>query len=209
MQWNLGLEKALNKDQTATISYVGANGHRLMQEQRKNIGDLNPNLGDIVSFPGNVTSSYQALQAKFQSSISHGVQGLASYTWAHSLDYGSTDPAYPLKRGNSDLDVRHNLEVAFSWDVQKPTENPFLRHVLGNWGVDGRLIARTAFPVTLLGNLFSDPVTGSRYYNSMDLVPNRPFYLYGSEFPGGRLLNGGPNALCCFTNSICSELSWL
>jgi hypothetical protein len=65
---------------------------------------------------------------------------------------------------------------------------------LGGWGVDGRLIARTAYPITLFGNLFSDPVTGARYYNGVDRIPDRPLYLYGSEYTGGRVLNGGPNA---------------
>lgn len=117
-----------------------------------------------------MTSNYQSLQTKFQRSISHGIQALVSYTWAHTLDYGSSDPPYPLTYGNSDLDVRHNLEGAISWDVPKPS-NTWLKYFLGNWGVDGRLIARSAYPVSLLGNLFSDPVIGARYYNGVDLIP--------------------------------------
>jgi hypothetical protein len=192
-QWDIALEKALGRNQSFTISYVGAHGVRLLQEQQQNIATLNPNFGDISFFPGGLTSNYQSLQTKFQRSISHGVQALASYTWAHSLDYGSTDPAYPLTYGNSDFDVRHNLEGALSWDLPK-SHNAWLKYFLGNWGVDGRLIARTAYPVTLLGNLFSDPVTGRRYYNGVDLIPNRPLYLYGSEYPGGRKFNAGPDA---------------
>lgn len=193
-QWDIALEKALGKNQSFTISYVGAHGARLLQEQRRNISSLNPNFGDLSFFSGGVTSNYQSLQAKFQRSISHGVQALASYTWAHTLDYGSTDPAYPLTYGNSDLDVRHNLEAALSWDMPKLTQNTFVKYVLGNWGLDGRLIARSGYPVTLLGNLFSDPVTGRRYYNGVDFIPSRPLYLYGSSYPGGRMINGGPDA---------------
>jgi hypothetical protein len=37
-------------------------------------------------------------------------------------------------------------------------------------------------------------VTGDPYYSGVDLIPNRPLYLYGSEYPGGRIFNGGPNA---------------
>lgn len=192
IQWNIGIEKALGRNQALTLSYVGAHGDRLLQEQRRNVSQLNPGFGVVSFFPNGVTSNYQALQMKFQRSISHGVQALASYTWAHSLDYGSTDPFYPLIYGNSDLDVRHNLEGAISWDLPKPSRNLLLKYVLGNWGLDGRLIARTAFPVTLLGNLFSDPATGDRYYNGVNLLPNRPLYLYGSEYAGGRILNGGP-----------------
>jgi hypothetical protein len=193
-QWNLGLEKALGKSQALTISYVGAHGERLLQEQRKNISQLNPNFGDVSFFPNGLTSNYEALQIKFQQSISRGVQALASYTWAHTLDYGSTDPLYPLTYGNSDLDVRHNLEAALSWELPRPMKSSLMKYILGNWVLDGRLIARTAFPVTILGNLLSDPATGDRFYNGVNLIPNRPLYFYSSQFPGGRILNGGPNA---------------
>jgi hypothetical protein len=193
IQWDLALEKALGKNQALTISYVGSHGARLLQEQRRDVSHLNPDFGDVSFFPGGITSNYQSLQTKFQRSITNGVQVLASYTWAHALDYGSTDPAYPLVYGNSDLDVRHNLEAAVSWDIPK-SHNVWLRYILGNWGVDGRLIARTAYPVTLQGNLFSDSVTGNRYYNGVDLIPNHPLYIYGSAYPGGRMINAGPNA---------------
>jgi Carboxypeptidase regulatory-like domain/TonB-dependent Receptor Plug Domain len=193
-QWNVGLEKALGKSQALTISYVGAHGERLLQEQRKDISQLNPSFGDVSFFPSGLTSNYQALQMKFQRSISPGIQALASYTWAHTLDYGSTDPLYPFTYGNSDLDVRHNVEAALSWELPRPMKSRLMKYVLGSWVVDGRLIARTAFPVTLLGNLLSDPATGDRYYNGVDLIPNRPLYSYNSQFPGGRILNGGPTA---------------
>jgi hypothetical protein len=194
LQWDIALEKALGRNQAFTISYVGAHGACLLQEQRRNVATLNPNFDNISFFPTGVTSNYQSLQTKFQRSISHGVQSLVSYTWAHTLDYGSTDPAYPLAYGNSDFDVRHNLEAALSWDMPKARRNVLLKYALGNWGVDGRLIARTAYPVSLLGNLFSDPVTGARYYNGVDLIPNRPLYLSGPQYPGGRMINAGPSA---------------
>jgi hypothetical protein len=194
VQWNLGLEKALDRNASLTISYVGASGHRLLQEQRSNLTQLNPDFGDVVYFPPGLTSSYQSLQMKFQRSVARGTEALASYTWAHALDYGSTDPAFPLKHGNSDLDVRHNLEGAISWDSSKPPAIPFLRRVMGNWGLDGRLIARTGFPVNLSGNFFFDRVTGSTYYSGVNLIPGRPLYLHGSAYPGHRMFNGGPDA---------------
>jgi hypothetical protein len=194
MQWNVGLEKALSRNQALTISYVGAHGDRLLQEQRRNVSQFNPNFGHVSFFPNGVTSNYQALQMKFQRSISPGIQALASSTWAHALDYGSTDPLYSLTYGNSDLDIRHNLEAAISWDLPKPKKSLALKYILGSWALDGRLIARTALPVTLLGNLFSDPATGDRFYNGVDLIPNRPHYFYGSGFAGGRIINGRPDS---------------
>jgi hypothetical protein len=133
-QWNVGLEKALGKNQALTISYVGAHGDRLLLEQRKNISQFNHSFGDVSFFPNGLTSNYQALQMKFQRSISPGIQALASYTWAHSLDYGSTDPLYPLTYGNSDLDVRHNLEAAISWELPKPMKSRLMKYVLGKLG---------------------------------------------------------------------------
>jgi Carboxypeptidase regulatory-like domain/TonB-dependent Receptor Plug Domain len=196
LQWDIGLEKALDKNQSFTVSYVGAEGRRLLQEQLRNVNQFNPNFGDVSSFPGGVTSSYQALQAKFQRSLSRGVEALASYTWAHSLDYGSTDPRFPLVHGNSDLDVRQNVEGAVSWDLPSPaTNNLIKRKLLRDWGVDGRLVARTSFPVNLSGNFFFDAVTGDTYYSGVNLIRNRPLYLYGSEYPGGRIFNGGTNSV--------------
>jgi hypothetical protein len=87
-QWNVGIEKALGKNQALTITYVGAHGARLLQEQRRNVSQVNPNFGEVSFFPNGITLNYQALQTKFQRSIARGVQALASYTWAHSLDYG-------------------------------------------------------------------------------------------------------------------------
>ncbi len=194
LQWDVAIEKALGKNQSATFSYVGAEGRRLLQEQRTYVGLSNPTFGDISYFPHGLTSNYHSLQMKFQRSVTRGVQALASYTWAHSLDYGSTSPLYPLVYGNSDLDIRHNFEAALSWDLPKPNRNVATKALFGGWTVDGRLLARTGFPITLFGNLFSDPVTGERSYNGVDLRPNRPLYLYGSEYPGGRILNGGPYA---------------
>jgi len=193
IQWDIGVDKSLGKNQAMTLSYVGAGGHRLLQEQRRNVSQVNSDFGDVSYFPLGMTSSYQAFQAKFQRSLAHGVEALSSYTFAHSFDFGSTDPAYSLVYGTSDLDVRHNLEGAVSWDLPKPTRGGFLRKLVGTWAVDGRLIARTGFPVNLSGNFSLDPVTGNTFYSGVNLNPGRPLYLHGSQYPGNRAFNGGQN----------------
>ncbi len=194
-QWNLAVDKALGRDQALTVSYVGAAGRRLLQSQLMDVRHENPNLGEVYYFPENITSNYQALQVKFQRSISPELQILSSYTLSHTLGYGSTDAIYPLTYGTSDFDVRHNFQAALSWNAPKLSGGWIRRNLLTGWGADGRLIARTAFPVTPLGNLFSDPVTGNRYYSGVDIVPGQPLYLYGPEYPGGRMFNGGPGVV--------------
>jgi hypothetical protein len=190
------MEQALGRNQSVTLSYVGASGRRLLVEQQRNVSALNPDFGDVSYFPSHLTSSFESLQTQFQRSMSRGIEVLASYTWAHSFDYGSSDPFYPLVRGNSDLDIRQNLEGAASWTL-KPQAHRFFRwkRLSEGWGFDGRLIARTGFPVNLMGNFSFDQVTGRPYYSGVDLIPGRPLYLHGSQYPGRRMFNGGQNAV--------------
>jgi hypothetical protein len=193
LQWNTSLEKAFGRNQSATISWVGAEGRHLLLPQRADVSNSNPDFSAVYYFPSGLRASYESLQMRFQRTISRGLQALASYTWSHTLDYGSTAPAYPLTYGNSDLDVRHNLQLALSWDTSRSSDSPKRKDFYARWGFDARFFARTAFPVTLLGNLEFDSVTGERYYSGVNRMPGRVEYLYGSQYPGGRAINGGPD----------------
>lgn len=189
LQWNVALQQALGHSSSATLTYVASNGRRLIGEQQYSLAKYNPNFGAVIVTSGGVTSNYQALQVAFQRTLVRGVQTLGSYTWSHSLDYGSTGTALPLARGNSDFDVRHNVAAGLSWDLPAMKNSRALSVLLGHWGLDGRFAARTAFPITLQGNQLTDPTTGSQYYGGLNLVPNQPVYLYGSQYPGGKSLN--------------------
>ncbi|MDR3742154.1 MAG: TonB-dependent receptor [Terracidiphilus sp.] len=193
-EWNVSLDQALGRNQLLNASWIGASGHRLLDERRVNINVQNPLFGEIAYFPAGVTSNYQSLQLKFQRRMSTGTQALASYVWSRTLDYGSTAPQFPLVYGNSDLDVRHNLQAVVSWQQHTHVNHWLLRAVFGNWAADGRLSVRTGFPVNLMGNLFSDPTTGERYYSAVNRISERPLYRYGAQYPGGRAFNGGPDA---------------
>lgn len=189
LEWNVSLEQGLGNKQAATISYVGSNGRRLLQEQQLSLNGLNPEFGTVYFIPNGVTSNYQSLQVKFQRTVSHGLQALASYSWSHSIDFGSNSAALPLTRGNSDYDVRNSLQAGLSWEVPSVWRQSPVNLLVSHWGIDGRLIARTAFPITLSGNFITDPTNGNSYYSNVDLVPDQPIYLYGSVYPGGRALN--------------------
>lgn len=195
LEWNVALEQMLDRQQSLTLSYVGANGRRLLQTQEFNISTLNPEFGYIYVFPNGLTSNYQALQAQFTRALHRGLQAIASYTWSHSLDYGSTDAALLLKRGNSDFDVRSNFVGGLSWDLPETERRGLLKAATTGWALDGRLMARTAFPLTLSGNLLTDPSTGNQYYSGLDLVVGQPLFLHGSNYPGGRAVNAAAFAL--------------
>jgi hypothetical protein len=188
LQWNVSVEQALGNSQSLTVSYVASNGRRLLQQQTLNVAAINPLFGYVYYFPTGVTSNYQALQVKAQRSVRAGVNVLLSYTWSHSLDYGSNSAALPVARGNSDFDVRNNLQSGLSWELPSPHGHGWKHSSLSHIAVDGRLMTRTAFPVTLQGNTLINPATGY-YTTNLNIVRGQPTYLYNGDYPGGRVIN--------------------
>ena len=105
-------------------------------------------------------SSYQALQAQFRHRVTHGLQTLLSYTWAHSIDNASSDVNYlnvppgdsPSERGSSDYDIRHTFSGAVSYNIPAPGSGIW-KSIFGNWSTDSIVYARTAPPVNVVTGL--------------------------------------------------------
>jgi hypothetical protein len=203
LQWNGSVEQALGKSQTLTFSYVGSHGARLIREDRIST-PTNPNASSFEAFRNGLTSDYHSAQVQFQRRLSRGLTSLASYTWAHCIDYGSQNYLFGYHRGNCDVDVRHNFTGAFSYDLPNVGHNGFLNALLHHWGLDDRFTARSSFPVTLNGVTYIDPNTGKVVNGGLNWDPTQPLYLYGATCnqifqnalppgcPGGRAIN--PNA---------------
>lgn len=207
LQWNASIQQALGKAQALTVSYVGARGSRLLEEKNINVQPFNSNFAAGVAFVQNgLTSDYDALQVQYQRRLAQGLQALASYTWSHSVDYGSYNFAVPYERGNSDFDIRQQFSSAFSYDLPDASPRRLARALLHSWGFDGRFTVRTGFPVGLNGNLVFDPLTGQASNAGLNRVPGQATYIYGAQCtlaynnglpggpscPGGRAVN--PNA---------------
>ncbi len=109
--------------------------------------------------------------------------------WSHALDYGSNATALPLQRADADFDVRNNLQGGMTWELPKLKGGHIVGSVLNDWALDARLNMRTAFPITLGGTLTIDPATGSEFPGTLNIVPGKPSYLYGSQYPGGKAIN--------------------
>lgn len=200
LQWNVAVQQSLGKAQAFTVTYVGAAGRRLILMQTLNLSSLNPNFGTIDYLPPGVTSDYDALQLQFQRRLSRGLQVLGSYTWSHSIDDGSAAFEIPYQRGNSDFDLRQNFQAGVSWNLPDVQGNAFVKQAFSHWGLDGRLIARTGFPVEIAGNFLTDPANGSNYYSGVNVNPGVPIYLYGA-YPGGREINSAAFSLPTGNNS--------
>jgi hypothetical protein len=197
LHFNVAVEQSLGAGGAGSITYAGAAGRRLGRAEVL----LNPAPGftrlNVVRNAGG--SDYHSLQAQFQRRFARGLQALASYTWAKSLDnvseesitnYQATleryDPA--LDRGPSSFDVRHAFTGAVSYDIPSPFESGAGRALLGNFGVDAIYRARTALPVNVL--VGSDPLgLGTATVARPDLVAGAPLYVEDPNVAGGRRIN--------------------
>ena len=179
LQWNASVEQEMGSSQSLTISYVGSHADRLLETQVFSTPS-SPNAQFFNLGRNALTSDYHAAQFQFQRRLRGGLTALASYTWSHCLDYGSTNQSFGYQRGNCDFDVRHNLSAAFSYDLPNVGHNGFVNAVLHHWGLDDRVILRTAFPVTLSGRTLADS-TGQRFHAGLNFVQGQPVYLYGAN----------------------------
>lgn len=219
LQWNIALEQALGKQQTLSASYVGASGRRLLQTTAVSAPPTNPNIG-IGDFVDNTaSSSYDALQVQFERRLSHGVQALASYAWAHSIDDGSASSGQVLgneglpgssnaNRASSDFDIRHTFSAGLTFAVPGFSSNMFAKAIFGGWSLQSLVWARSAPPVDISDNIVFSGFNGVFAAVRPDIVPGQPLYLFGTNCasvmqalgslapgqgcPGGKALN--PNA---------------
>jgi len=177
LEWNASLEQSIGRQQTLSASYLGAVGRRLLQTAI--VTAPNPNVGTAVLTTNAGTGDYHALQLQFQRRLSRGLQVLASYTWAHSIDTASagspgnaSNALIPSmlagsNRGASDFDIRHAFSAGVTYDLPGPASNPFMRGFLRGWSVDNIVQARSAPPVDVSdannffqfnGGFFSGPI---------------------------------------------------
>ncbi|HSZ00422.1 MAG TPA: TonB-dependent receptor [Terriglobales bacterium] len=189
VQWNAAVEQALGLSQSVSLTYVGSHAGRLLENDQVSVKPFNPNFTTVEFFRNGLTADYDAFQAQFKRTLSHGLTALASYTWSHAIDDGSYNFAFPYERGNSDYDVRHSFSSAFSYDLPSTFQNRFVRVLLSHWGLDDRFTARTGFPVTLQGTTVVNPATGQSFNGGLNLIAGVPLYLSGAQYPGGRSIN--------------------
>jgi hypothetical protein len=127
-------------------------------------------------------AEYHALQFSATKRLSHGLSGLLSYTFGHSVDTvgqsfgGGADGPLPqdprnrlADRGNSPFDIRHRLTIAWNYALPFGEGHRWLsgagpaRYVLGGWQVNGINTFQTGLPFTpTLNSTTVNTGTGSR-----------------------------------------------
>lgn len=194
-QWNVSLQHALGSGQTVSVSYVAALGRDLLYSQFfPNVG---PNGYEVYFSDNSSSSDYQSLQLQYQRRLQHGLAASVSYTWSHSLDDASNDIAFlppgeslsaKSNWGPSDFDIRHTFNAAVSWSLPKPSAARWIQTLIGGWGLDGIVTARSALPVDI-GSYDNNFLGGFNFFLRPDVIPGQPYYLYGSQYPGGKAFN--------------------
>ena len=142
-QWNLQVERQIDRNTALSVAYVGNKADHLMTWFNLNNQILNTPSGTSL-FPGSGlivnmgsaagSSSYNGLQVNLNRRLSGGLQYTVAYTWSHTLD-DSNGPfsvtgggarifVYPAaggnlaqNRGNSDQDQRHLFTVSTLYEL--------------------------------------------------------------------------------------------
>jgi hypothetical protein len=195
LQWSVAVEQSLGTQQSLSLSYVGSAARRLLTTQYLNYPAgyttgprPNPNFSYITYTWNGPTSDFHSFQAQYKARLTSGLQGLVNYTWSHAIDDVSSDlGTLELSRGNADFDIRHNLSAAFTFNLPSPHGAPVLKHVLGNWTMDGIVHAQSGRPVNVYAGYTDINGMGVRW--RPDVVPGQPFYINDPSVPGGRRFN--------------------
>ena len=196
-QFNLTVEHELPSSLLLKTSYVANIGRHLdttynlnqavpgsgAVNNRRPFFAVRPGLADVTWAVSDGEASYHALQFSAEKRLTHGVSGLVSYTWGHSIDTvgqsfgGGADgplPQDPRNRGAADrgpspFDIRHRLTAAWNYSLPFGDGRRWLNSggaaaaILGGWQVNGVNIFQTGLPFTpTLGATTVNTGTGSR-----------------------------------------------
>lgn len=182
--WNFGVQQQLAKSMMFDIEYVGNKGSRIQGSNPFNIPEPGP--GGVQArrpyprFSGfgyisaDVSTTYHALQAKFEKRLSGGLWFLTSYTFAKSLWTTNTPAAggrYRFEKGPSEYHVPHSFSHSFGYELPfgkgralASGANRLTEAVIGGWQMQGILLFRSGVPytVTMARDVANTGVGGQR-----------------------------------------------
>jgi hypothetical protein len=160
-------------------------------------GTKYPFLTNISQLVNNAFSNYHALQITVDERPTHGLAFLASYTYSHSLDIGSTSAGAPqidafnprLNYGTSDFDITHHFTFSPTYaipGIKSPGQ------MLQGWAVSGIL--------SLFSGLPWFPTDGTN-----DILGTNEFNGIGIQtwnYSGPRsAFTAGPTPIPCYINT--------
>lgn len=222
-QYSLGMQGKVANDMVATVTYVGSRGVHLLEEETINQAGLasasNPihgvttntvaNVQQRVPYPGftannmydiysNGESWYNALEASLEKRFSHGLQFLASYTFARSLStpqgaIAGANGGMPTGNQNSPSqdygpdsfirDQRFVLSSTYALPLLQG-QNALVKGAVGGWRLGGVFTAQSGDRLTL-----TTTTTTNVFGISTDRVQIAAGCTYGELATFGSLVN--------------------
>jgi hypothetical protein len=180
-QWHLGIDRRLFSAMAVELTYAGSAGKHLIfcynpnevqpgigsQESRRLIQPLN-RLNNMLQCDPRNRSTYHSGQLKVTQRFSNGLQFLASYTYAKSLDYGgsaasgggavgSPQTVTNLQAGHgpSGFDVRHRAVISWVYELPFGPGHTYLANggvvgaIAAGWQIAGIATMTTGRPFTV------------------------------------------------------------
>jgi hypothetical protein len=174
-EWNLNLQRQLSGHDVLSVAYVGQTGVHIIATPNINqafpgagaVGARRPfsNLADATEVCPCGNSSYNSLQASYEHRFSAGLNFLAAWTYAHSIDdtsgtgntVGMQNPYnFSTFRGNSDFDIRHNVVLSWTYDLPFGKGKRFVTNargvvqmLAGGWQINSIDTFQTGTPFTV------------------------------------------------------------
>jgi Carboxypeptidase regulatory-like domain len=167
--WNFGVQQQVARNMVAEVEYVGNKGSRIQGNDA--INNPTPGPGTVQTrrpyprFTGfgyisaDVSTTYDALQAKFEKRLSAGLWLLTSYTFSKSLWVTNTPSVggnYAFEKGPSEYQVPHSFSFSFGYELPFGNGKPLLASsgkivngFLGGWQLQGILLFRSGVPFTV------------------------------------------------------------
>jgi hypothetical protein len=208
-EWNLQFEHQLGANTVVDLGYVGAKA----DHETNTYNYTAPQLGTGAKFFGaqglgvtvntnNGSFKYNALQARMNHNLSHGLQSTVAYTWGHALDdatpaYSATGnsatvfmtgagPLFHANYGNTENDQRQSVTVSILYELPFGRGKQFANsipkavdYVIGGWQINPFWVAGTGTP-------FNTTISDKENSNG---PTNRPDYVGGASIGTGNTVN--------------------
>lgn len=195
-KWNFNVQQQLTGSSMLEVGYSGMRGNHLQEGIDENrlfpggAGRPYPQYGSISTTLTGAVSTYEAMQVIFHQRMKYGLAFNANYTWSHALDdapgvFGSfqNDHDWMMDYGDSDFDVRHNLEMDATYQVPGA---PHIPKVIGSgWQLNVIGTIRSGFPYSV--SCGCDPLGVGQTTARANLIPNVPVTPANYNVPSNQL----------------------
>lgn len=180
VSWNANVQQAIGSTTSLQVGYVGNAGIKLYSVRDINQADPATSLAngcaafdlacqqagrplntqfpflEFINFLQNgYHSNYNSLQVTATQRVWHGLNFLAGYTWAHSIDDATNNRSVSpqnslrpgLERGSSDFDIRNRFTLALTYALP-PVKSKF--QLLEGWQINSIVTLQGATPYSVI-----------------------------------------------------------